>query len=68
MLNTYLQIPKSSIIELLKVFPQNKIIEIFNDLIVYYDDSPLTKSEKQSINKGLVEKKNGELLNWEDIR
>jgi hypothetical protein len=59
--------PQASIIDFLKILPQLKILEIFDALMVSYDDAPLTKSERQKINKSIKENNKGELVDWKAI-
>jgi hypothetical protein len=66
--NTTLNIPQSQIVDLLKTLPQEKLIEIFNEVIVSYDSSPLTNNEKNKISEALAEYKAGELVDWKDIK
>jgi hypothetical protein len=37
-------------------------------LMVSYDDTPLTKAERQKINKSIKEMNNRELIDWETIK
>lgn len=68
MSNATLSIPQSQIVDLLKALPEKKVIEIFNEVIVSYDSSPLTQKEKKIIKESIAEYKAGELVDWEDIK
>ena len=63
-----LNIPQSQLIELLKTLPRKKLIDIFSELIVSYDVTPISESEKLSIKEAMNEYDKGELVNWEDIK
>jgi hypothetical protein len=68
MRNATVNIPQTQIIDLLKTLPENKLMEIFSEVIVSYDSSPLTKNEKKIIVEAQAEYKAGELVDWKDIR
>ncbi|MBI5324709.1 MAG: hypothetical protein HZB41_05470 [Ignavibacteriae bacterium] len=67
MRNSTISIPLSQIVDLLKALPRKKVIEIFNEVIVSYDSSPLTKKEKNLIKESVAEYKAGEMVAWENI-
>ncbi len=64
----YLQIPQSAVIDFLHTLPREQILDIFENLLVYSDDSALTNEEKDALNISMKELEEGELINWEDIR
>jgi len=63
-----LKIPHSQLIRHLKSLPRRKLIDIFSEVIVSYDYKPLTETEKQSIKEAMIDYKNGELIDWENIK
>ena len=68
MSSTTVTLPQSQIIELLKALPQEQVFEIFNKVIISYDNSPLTKSENNRIAEAIAEYNTGELVDWKDIK
>ena len=61
-------IPENSIVEMLKALPEDSLIEIFSQVLMQSDVSPLTEEEKSSYNKALKEYEKGDALSWENLK
>ena len=61
-------IPEDSIIEILKALPEDALMDIFSQILVQSDVSPLTDEEEASYKKALEEHEKGEVISWEDLK
>jgi hypothetical protein len=59
-----LTIPQNSLLEMLKYQPESVLIELFDNLIVSSDLSPLTDEEKSEIEHAKEEFYKGETIAW----
>jgi len=58
-------IPQHILMEILKFQPESVLIELFDNLFINSDDSPLTDEEKVDIEKAKEEYLKGETVVWQ---
>ncbi len=59
-----INIPKRTFIDILRAQPEHVITEIFEQIMVKFDNSPLTESEIEDLEKARKEYKKGETIAW----
>lgn len=57
-----LTIPKKTIYDILKAQPEDVLLEIFEEIMVNYDTSPLNEDEKQEIREAKQEYEAGNTI------
>lgn len=57
-------IPQNSLFEMLKFQPESILIDLFDNLLVSSDSSPLTNEEKKEIELAKSEFLNKETIRW----
>lgn len=63
-----LTMPEDAVINMLKSLPEDDLIDIFWKTLVKGDVSPISKEEREDIERAKVEFEKGETIKWEDIR
>lgn len=63
-----LTMPEDVIVAMLKTLPEDILIDIFWKTLVEGDVSPLTKEEKEEIERGKREFEEGKTIRWEDLK
>lgn len=59
-----LTIPQNSLMEMLKFQPESVLIQLFDNLIVNSDSSPLSDEERSEIDSAKSEFNNGKTILW----
>lgn len=63
-----LSISKSSLINILKTLPKNTLFDIFEEVLIESDTSPLTAIEKKNIKDAKTEYIKGKTIKWKDLK
>ncbi len=64
-----LSIPEDSLVSMLKMLPENILLNLFWKTLVKSDISPLKRAEKKDIRKAKDEFRKGKtIIKWEDLR
>ena len=63
-----LSVPEEALISMLKTLPEDVLVDIFWKTLVESDVSPLTKEERDELEKGKREFEKGETVKWKNLR
>ena len=58
-------IPKNALVDLLRTQPKEVLLEVFEDLLVSWDDSPLSTEESVEIENAKSEFLKNETIKWQ---
>lgn len=63
-----LSVPEEALISMLKTIPEDVLVDIFWKTLVESDVSPLTKEERDELEKGKREFEKGETVKWKNLK
>jgi len=63
-----LSVPEEALISMLKTLPEDVLVDIFWKTLVESDVSPLTKEERDELEKGKREFEKGETVKWKNLK